>query len=80
MREELFLTWDPAEVCDLALKSYSYVARVLPFYVDLEVIGGADRRVLKAEKVRDMEAFVDALRELTRAARAETRRGRTGAA
>lgn len=43
---------------------------MLPFYADLEVVGGADRRVLEAEKVRNMEAFVDTLRELTRVARA----------
>ncbi len=80
MREKLFLTWDPAGVCDLARKSYSYVARVLPFYADLEVVGGADRRVLEAEKVRDMEAFVDTLRELTRVARAGALQARAGAA
>ena len=27
MRGKLFLTWDPAGVCDLARKSYSYVAQ-----------------------------------------------------
>ncbi len=76
----MYLTWDPAEVCDLARKSYSSVARVLPFYADLEVVGGAGRRVLEAEKVRDMEAFVDTLRELMLGARAGAMRERAGGA
>jgi hypothetical protein len=76
----LFLTWELAEVCYLVRKSYSYVARVLPFYADLEVVGGADRRVLEAEKVRELEAFVDTLRELTRVARAGALQARAGAA
>lgn len=51
MREQLFPTRDPAEVRDLARKSCSYVAGVLPFYADPEAVGGADRRVLEAEEV-----------------------------
>jgi len=80
MREQLFPTWNPAEVWDLACKSYSYLARVLPFYADLGVVRGAGRRVLEAEKVRELEAFVDNLRELTRVARAGAMRERAGAA
>ena len=76
----MFPTWDPAEALDPARESCSYVARVLPFDVDREALGAADRIVLEAEEHKDMEAYEDALLELMRTARVEAMRERAGAA
>jgi hypothetical protein len=63
--------WDPVEALELAIKAYSYVARVLPPDAALEAIGRADRAVLEAEERQDFPTYEEALRELCRAARRE---------
>ena len=67
-------SWDPVEALELAIKAYSYVARVLPPDATLEAIGRADRAVLEAEERQDLPAYEEALRKLCKAARHEAHR------
>jgi len=73
-------SWDADLAFERARTAYRYVAATFPMEADLEVLAPHTAAAHEAERIGDMEAFEDALRELMRAARAEAMRERAGAA
>jgi hypothetical protein len=67
-------TWDTEEAARLAREAYRFVGRVYPPDAPLEPLGKVDRVVLEAQERGDWPRYVEALRELCRAARREAQR------
>jgi len=74
---EVVSAWSPQEALERSREAYAYVARTFPADEDPAALGAADRAALEAEERRAWPAYVEALRALMRAARAQAmeRRG-----
>lgn len=72
--------WDPELAAEKAQKAYRYVAGVYPKGTGYESLDAHTEAAYQAERAGDWNAYLEALRGLCRAARAEAMREREGAA
>jgi hypothetical protein len=68
------MAWDTEAAAQKAEQAYRYVSRTLPPGSDYSALDGHTEAAFEAERAGDWSAYVEALRELCRAARAEARR------
>jgi hypothetical protein len=68
------IAWDTEAAAQRAEQAYRYVGRTLPPGAEYSALDGHTDAANEAERAGDWPAYVDALRELCRAARREARR------
>jgi hypothetical protein len=67
-------TWDTERAARKAEQAYRYVSRTLPPGTDYSLLDGYTEAAYRAERVGNWPAFLQALADLCRAARAEAMR------
>jgi len=68
------MAWDPDGAAQQTEQAFRYVSRSLPPGTDYSPLDGHTGAAYEAERAGDWSAYVEALRELCRAARREARR------
>jgi hypothetical protein len=67
------MAWDTEAAAQKAEQAYRYVSRTLPPGADYSPLDSLTEAAYEAERAGDWPAYVEALRELCRAARREAR-------